>query len=146
MKIEIKKFFHFLWREKHSKTRVDCLFFDFENLLRLFQKWEKCKNYRNDCYSCYKAPCQVWNYKIVEKKSYDSFLYHLVLDSISAFRLRPKTHMRSAVLCRSLNNSIWFRFDWNVLFSFQYVTETYYFVWLKRTISFDWNVLFRFNT
>jgi len=51
---------------------VDCLFFDFENLLRLFQQWGKCKNYRNGCYSCYKASCQVLNYKIVEKKSYNN--------------------------------------------------------------------------
>jgi len=42
------------------------------------------------------------------------FLYHLVQDSISAFRLRPKTHMRSAVICRSLNISVWLRFDCNV--------------------------------
>ena len=52
------------------------------------------------------------------------FLCHLVLDSISAFRLRPKTHMCSAVLCRSLNNSVWFRFDWNV---------QHYFVSLRKT-------------
>jgi len=28
---------------------VDYLFFDFENLLRLFQQWEKFKNHRNGC-------------------------------------------------------------------------------------------------
>ena len=54
------------------------------------------------------------------------FLYHLVLDIISAFRLRPKTHMRSAVLCRSQNNSVWFWFDWNV---------QHYFVSLRKTFT-----------
>jgi len=59
MKIKIKKKFHFFWRENHPKTRVDCLFFYFESLLHLFQQWEKCKNHRNGCYSCYKASWQV---------------------------------------------------------------------------------------
>jgi len=61
MKIEIKLFFHFFWREKTLETRVDRQFFDFENLLHLFQQWEKCKNHRNGCYSCYKASCQIWH-------------------------------------------------------------------------------------
>jgi len=29
--------------KKHPETRVDSLFFDFENLLRLFQQWENVK-------------------------------------------------------------------------------------------------------
>ena len=53
------------------------------------------------------------------------FLYHLVLDSISAIRLRPKTHMRLAMLCRSLNNSVWFRFDWNVQYYFVSIRKTF---------------------
>jgi len=73
MKIEIKKFSTFFGEKKHPKTRVDCLFCYFKSLLRLFQQWEKCKNHKNGCYSCYKASCQVWILKIVEKKSYDSF-------------------------------------------------------------------------
>jgi len=53
------------------------------------------------------------------------FLYHLVVDSISAFRLRPKTHMRSAALCRSLNNSVWFQFDCNVQHYFVSIRKTF---------------------
>jgi len=58
MKIEIK-FSTSFGEKKHPERRVDCLFFYFENLLRLFQQWEKCNNHRNVCYSCYKASCQV---------------------------------------------------------------------------------------
>jgi len=43
MKIEIKYFFTSFGEKKHPETRMDCLFFGFENLLRLFQQWEKCK-------------------------------------------------------------------------------------------------------
>jgi len=53
------------------------------------------------------------------------FLYHLVLDSISAFWLRLKMHMCSAVLCRSLNNSVWVRFDWNVQHYFVSIRKTF---------------------
>ena len=53
------------------------------------------------------------------------FLYHLVLHSISAFRLRPKTHMRSAALCRSLSNSVWFRFDCYVQHYFVSIRKTF---------------------
>jgi len=68
-----QRIFPLLLEKKHPKTRVDWLFFDFESLLRLFQQWEKCKNHRNGCYSCYKASCQVSNQKIVEKKSCNNF-------------------------------------------------------------------------
>ena len=61
------------------------------------------------------------------------FLYHLVLDSISAFRLRPKAHMRSAVLCRSLNNSVWFRFDWNVQHYFVSIGKTFIDIFVALT-------------
>ena len=61
------------------------------------------------------------------------FLYHLVLDSTSAFRLRPKTHMRSAVLCRSLNISIWFRFDWNVQHYFVSIRKTFIDIFVALT-------------
>ena len=61
------------------------------------------------------------------------FLYHLVLDSTSAFRLRPKTHMRSAVLCRSLNISVWFRFDWNVQHYFVSIRKTFINIFLALT-------------
>jgi len=62
-----------LERKKHPKTRVDWLFFDHESVLHLFQQWEKCKNHRNGCCSCYKASCQVLNQKILQKKSNNSF-------------------------------------------------------------------------
>ena len=61
------------------------------------------------------------------------FLYHLVLDSISAFRLRPKMHMRSAVHCQSLNNSIWFRFDWNVQHYFVSIRKTFIDIFVALT-------------
>jgi len=60
-------------------------------------------------------------------------LYHLVLDSISAFQLRPKTHMRSALLCRSLNNSVWFRFDWNVQHYFISIRKTFIDIFVALT-------------
>ena len=60
-------------------------------------------------------------------------LYHLVLDSISAFQLRPKTHMRSALLCRSLNNSVWFRFDWNVQHYFISIRKTFIDIFVAST-------------
>ena len=63
--------------------------------------------------------------KNCREKELWQFLYHLVLDSSSAFILRPKTHTRSGVLCRSPNNSIWFRFDWNV---------QHYFVSIRKTV------------
>jgi len=60
-KLKSKNFSTSFGEKEHPETRVDCLFIDFENLLRLFQQWEKCKNYGNGCYSCYKASCQVLN-------------------------------------------------------------------------------------
>jgi len=61
------------------------------------------------------------------------FLYHLVLDSISAFRLHPKTHMRSAVLCRLPNNSVWFRFDWNLQHYFVSIRKTFIDIFVALT-------------
>jgi len=61
------------------------------------------------------------------------FLYHLVLDSISAFQLRPKTHMLSAVLCRSLNNSVWFQLDWNVQHHFVSIRKTFIDIFVALT-------------
>jgi len=43
VKIEIKKFSTSFGEKKHPKTRVDCLFFYFESLLRIFEEWEKGK-------------------------------------------------------------------------------------------------------
>ena len=43
--------------KKHPERRVDCLCFDFENLLRLFQQREKCKNNVNVCY-CRQNHCR----------------------------------------------------------------------------------------
>jgi len=83
-KSKSKNFSTSFGEKKHRKTRVDWLFFDLESLLRLFQQWEKCKNHRNSCYSCYKASCQVLNQKIV-KKIYNSFYIAWSVDSISAF-------------------------------------------------------------
>ena len=54
-------------------------------------------------------------------------------DSISAFRLPPKAHMRSAVLCRSLNNSVWFRFDWNVQHYFVSICKTFIDIFVALT-------------
>ena len=61
------------------------------------------------------------------------FLYYLVLDSISAFRLCLKTHMHSAVLSRSLNNSIWFRFDWNVQYYFVSIRKAFIDIFIALT-------------
>jgi len=61
------------------------------------------------------------------------FLYHLVLDITSAFRLRPKTHMRSAVLCRSPNISVWFRFDWNIQHYFVSIRKTFIDIFVALT-------------
>ena len=41
--------------------------------------------------------------------------------------------MRSAVLCRSLNNSIWFRFDWNVQHYFVSIRKTFTDVFVALT-------------
>ena len=60
-------------------------------------------------------------------------MYHLVLDSISAFRLRPKTHVLSAVLCWSLNNSVWFQFDWNVQHYFVSIRKTFIDIFVALT-------------
>jgi len=47
--------------------------------------------------------------------------------------LRPKTHMRSAVLCRSLNISVWFRFDWNVQHYFVSIRKTFIDIFVALT-------------
>ena len=71
--------------------------------------------------------------KNCRKEKLWQFLYLLVLDSISAFRLSPKTHMRSAVLCRLLNNSVWFRFDWNVQHYFVSIRKTFIDIFVSLT-------------
>ena len=71
--------------------------------------------------------------KNCRKEKLWQFLYHLVVDSISAFRLRPKTHMRSAVLCRSLNNSVRYRFDWNGQHYFVSIGKTFIDIFVALT-------------
>ena len=51
----------------------------------------------------------------------------------SAFRLHLKTHMRSAVLCWSLNNSVWFQFDWNVQYYFVLIRKTFIDIFVALT-------------
>ena len=41
--------------------------------------------------------------------------------------------MRSAVLCRSLNNSVWFRFDWNVQYYFVSIRKTFIDIFVAPT-------------
>jgi len=41
--------------------------------------------------------------------------------------------MRSAVLCRSLNNSVWFRFDWNVQHYFVSIRKTFIDIFVALT-------------
>jgi len=65
--------------------------------MRLFQPWENCKNHRNGCYGRYKASCQVWNLKIVVKKSYDSFY---ITWSETAFLLFDSVRKRTCVQLR----------------------------------------------
>ena len=60
-------------------------------------------------------------------------LNHLVLDSISAFRLCPKMHLRPAALCRSLNNSVWFWFDCNVQHYFVSIRKTFIDIYVALT-------------
>ena len=49
------------------------------------------------------------------------------------FLTRPKTHMRSAVLCQLLNNSVWFRFDSNVQHYFVSIRETFIDIFVAST-------------
>jgi len=51
----------------------------------------------------------------------------------SAFRLHLKTHMRSAVLCWSLNNSVWFQFDWNIQYYFVLIRKTFIDIFVALT-------------
>ena len=54
-------------------------------------------------------------------------------DSISACRLCLKTHMLLPVLCRSLNNSVWFRLDWNVQHYFVSMRKTFIDIFIALT-------------
>jgi len=123
MKIEIKTFFHFFWREKNRKQGWIACFFTLKDHCAYSNNGKNVKITGTVTIAVTKHPSK-FEIKNCRKEKLWQLLYHLVPDSISAFRLRPKTHMRSAVLCRSLNNSVWFRLDWNV---------QHYFVSLRKT-------------
>jgi len=56
-----------------------------------------------------------------------------LLPSPATFPLRPKTHTRSSALCRSLNYTVWFRFDCNVQHYFVSIRKTFIDIFVALT-------------
>jgi len=58
---------------------VDCLFFVFESLLRLFQQWKNGKNTETVAIAVTKRPAKFWIKKFYRKKSPERFCLLLLL-------------------------------------------------------------------